>query len=40
MEIGTPEITERLREEMTKKGYLPEYVKEMTQKVLAKGTPY
>jgi len=40
MEIGTPEITERLREEMTKKGYLPEYVKEMTQKVLTKGTPY
>jgi L-lactate dehydrogenase complex protein LldG len=40
MEIGTPEITERLREEMAKKGYLPEYVKEMTQKVLTKGTPY
>ena len=40
MEIGTPEITEKLREEMAKKGYLPEYVKEMTQKVLTKGTPY
>ena len=40
MEIGTPEIVERLREEMAEKGYLPEYVKEMTQKVLTKGTPY
>jgi L-lactate dehydrogenase complex protein LldG len=40
MEIGTPEIVERLREEMAERGYLPDYVKEMTQKVLTKGTPY
>ncbi len=40
MEIGTPEIVERLREEMTEKGYLPDYVKEMVQKILTKGTPY
>jgi L-lactate dehydrogenase complex protein LldG len=40
MEIGTPEIVERLREEMAERGYLPDYVKEMTQNVLTKGTPY
>jgi L-lactate dehydrogenase complex protein LldG len=40
MEIGTPEIVERLREEMAERGYLPDYVKEMTQRVLTKGTPY
>jgi len=40
MEIGTPEIVEKLREEMAERGYLPDYVKEMTQKVLTKGTPY
>ncbi len=40
MEIGTPEIVERLREKMAERGYLPDYVKEMTQKVLTKGTPY
>ena len=40
MEIGTPEIVERLREEMAERGYLPDYVKEMAQKVLTKGTPY
>jgi hypothetical protein len=40
MEIGTPEIVEKLREEMADRGYLPDYVKEMTQKVLTKGTPY
>ncbi len=40
MEIGTPEIVERLREEMAQRGYLPNYVKEMAQKVLTKGTPY
>ncbi len=40
MEIGTPQIVERLREEMAERGYLPDYVKEMTQKVLTKGTPY
>jgi hypothetical protein len=31
MEIGTPEIVERLREEEAERGYLPDYVKEMTQ---------
>ncbi|UCD72309.1 MAG: lactate utilization protein [Syntrophobacterales bacterium] len=40
MEIGTPEIVERLREEMAKRGCLPEYVKEMAQKVLTKGNAY
>ncbi len=40
MEIGTPEIVERLREEMAQRGYLPGYVKEMAQRVLTKGTPY
>jgi len=40
MEIDTPEIVEKLREEMAERGYLPDYVKEMTQKVLTKGMPY
>ena len=40
MEIGTPEIVERLREGMAQRGYLPDYVREMAQKVLTKGTPY
>ncbi|MFQ6078993.1 MAG: LUD domain-containing protein [Thermodesulfobacteriota bacterium] len=40
MEIGTPEIVEKLREEMAERGYIPDYIKEMTQKVLTKGTPY
>jgi L-lactate dehydrogenase complex protein LldG len=40
MDIGTPEIVEKLRKEMAERGYFPDYVKEMTQKVLTKGTPY
>ena len=40
MEIDTPEIIERLREGMTQRGYLPDYVRKMAQKVLTKGTPY
>ncbi len=40
MEIGTPEIVERLREEMAQRGYLPDYVKEMARKIMANGTPY
>jgi len=40
MEIGTPEIVERLREEMTERGYLPGYVKGMAHKILTKGSPY
>ncbi len=40
MEINTPEIVEKLREGMAQRGYLPDYVKEMGQKVLTKGTPY
>lgn len=40
MEIGTPEIVERLRQEMAKRGYLPDYVKEMAQRVVTSGTPY
>jgi L-lactate dehydrogenase complex protein LldG len=40
MEIGTPEIVERLRVEMARRGYLPDYVKDMAKKILTKGTPY
>jgi L-lactate dehydrogenase complex protein LldG len=40
MEIGTPEIVERLRQEMAMRGFLPDYVKEMAQRVMTKGTPY